>query len=199
MPKTDINSKKSSDNLAPASGRFVLRLDPALHAALRAAAACEGVSLNDYCAMRLAAPLGHPAARAGAVAVVRQAARCTGAALIGVVVFGSWSRGEAAPGSDVDVLIVVDGSLPVSRALYRRWDADSVAWDGHAVEPHFVHLPAPDRRVAGLWGEVAIDGIVLFERGHRVSRRLAAVRRDIATGKVKRREVHGQGYWADVA
>jgi len=37
-------------------GRFLLRISPGLHAALREAATAQGLSLNDYCARKLAAP-----------------------------------------------------------------------------------------------------------------------------------------------
>lgn len=181
-----------------ASGRFVLRLDPGLHAALRRAALEAGVSLNDYCTQKLAAP-GNPAAVAGATAVVERAAALFGADLVAVVAYGSWARGEALATSDVDVLVVVEPSAPITRELYRRWDADPLTLDGRPVEPHFVHLPSPDDPPTGLWAEAAIDGIVLFERGMRVSARLAQTRRDIAAGRLVRRIVHGQPYWSVAA
>lgn len=175
-----------------ASGRFVIRMDPHLHAALRAAAREAGTSLNDYCVQRLAMP-GRgsvPAAR-----VVQRAAAIAGASLVGVANFGSWSRGEAAAGSDVDVLIVVDASLPVTRELYHRWDAAACEWDGLRVEPHFAQLPAPDDRISGLWAEVALDGIVLFERGFELSHSLARIRSRILSGEVVRRWSNGVSYW----
>jgi len=180
-----------------ASGRFVLRLSPGLHATLRSAAAEAGVSLNDYCVRKLAAPSG--SALAGATAVVEQAAGLVGADLIGVIAHGSWTRGEARATSDLDVLIVVDEGAPITRALYRQWDACPLTWDGHTVEPHFVSLRDGEARTTGLWAEAAIDGIVLFERGLRVSRRLAAIRREVLAGRLVRRTVHGQPYWSEVA
>jgi hypothetical protein len=42
-----------------ASGRFVLRIEPGLHAALRAAADGAGVSLNEHCRLKLLAPRIH--------------------------------------------------------------------------------------------------------------------------------------------
>jgi hypothetical protein len=99
----------------------------------------------------------------------------------------------------VDLLVVVDRSVALTRALDREWDEESVSWEGRRVEPHFVHLPEEGRVAAGLWAEVALDGIVLFECGLAVSKRLAAVRRDIVAGKIVRKTSHGQPYWAEVA
>lgn len=181
------------------SGRFVLRISPGLHAALRAAAAAEGMSLNDYCARKLAAPVGCLAANGGAVAAVERAAELVGGDLVGVVAFGSWARDELADGSDIDLLVVLAPTTPLTRELYRRWDKAPVAWDGRPVEPHFVHLPPTADPPGGLWPEVALDGIVLFERGLELSAHLARVRRAIAAGRLVRRLVHGQPYWAEVA
>jgi predicted nucleotidyltransferase len=176
-----------------------LRLAPGLHAALRRAAAAAGISLNDYCVRRLSSPGGDAAALTGAAQTVQRAAGLLGSGLMGVVVFGSWARGEAAAGSDVDVLIAADRDVALTRGLYRTWDEEAVVWDHRVVEPHFVHLPESEDRVTGIWAEVAVDGLVLFERGLRVSRYLARVRRDILEGRLVRRVVHGQPYWTAVA
>ena len=181
------------------SGRFVLRLDPDLHARLRAEAAARGVSLNAHCAQRLAAPGGVSPGFEGAADTVRRAGELMGESLIAVVLFGSWARGEPADTSDVDVLIVIDGDVPITRELYRRWDEAPVAWSGRTVDPHFVHLPAPRRTPSGLWAEVAIDGIVLHDPGRRLFPRLAAVRRALAEGRLRRQTVHGAGYWTEPA
>lgn len=191
-------TRKSGSKHSP-SGRFVLRLSPGLHAALRHAARAAGVSLNDYCVHKLALPSGNLAGATGATAVVERAAELFGDHLLAVVAYGSWSRNEATAGSDVDVLVVVDAGAPITRALYRRWDAQPLAWDGHAVEPHFVRLRGREEGATGLWAEAAIDGIVLFERGLQVSRRLAEVRRDVLAGRLVRRTAHGQPYWSEVA
>jgi predicted nucleotidyltransferase len=180
------------------SGRFLLRIDPRLHAALRAAAEAAETSLNDYCARKLAAApgnLGEPFASAA----VERAAELIGAHLIGVAVFGSWARDALSERSDVDLLIVVDEHIAITRDLYRAWDDEPLRWEGRAIEPHFVHLGSDEGRAAGLWAEVAIDGIVLYDRGFTLARRLARLRRDIAEGRIVRREVHGQPYWVQVA
>ena len=182
-----------------ASGRFVLRIDPGLHAVLRRAAGEAGLSLNDYCARRLAFPGADVAALPGAGAVVARAAGLFGADLVGVAAFGSWARGDATSGSDVDVLVVLESTVPLTRQLYREWDGRPIEWSGRPIEPHFLHLPTPERTGAGIWAEVALDGIVLFERGLRLSRCLSGVRGDIAAGRLVRRLVHGQPYWTEVA
>jgi hypothetical protein len=175
----------------------VLRIDPGLHSALREAARRLGLSLNDFCARKLAAPasnLGGPAAD-----VIRRAASTFGEALVGVVAFGSWARYEHGAASDVDLLVIIEPSVPITRKLYRTWDAEPLQWDTHPVEPHFVHLPEPDTRVTGLWAEAAVDGIVLFDRDLSVSKRLAEIRRRIVAGELVRRHAHGQPYWVGVA
>ena len=181
------------------SGRFVLRLDPVLHAELRREAAARGISLNAHCVQRLAAATGASPGFEGAADTVRRATELMGESLIGIVVFGSWARGEPADTSDIDVLIVIDGDIPITRAMYRRWDEAPVAWNGRSVDPHFVHLPPERRTPSGLWAEVAIDGIVLHGRDHRLFSGLAAVRRALAEGRLRRRTVHGTGYWAELA
>ena len=149
---------------APApSGRFVLRIDPGLHAILRRAARDAGVSLNEYCARKLMLPGGGATDLAPAAAAVARAADLFGDSLLAVAAFGSWARDELAAGSDVDVLVVLASRLSLTRRLYREWDRSPLTWNGRRGEPHFVHLPAPDAVVGGLWAEVAVDGVVLFE------------------------------------
>ncbi len=180
-----------------ASGRFLLRIDPGLHAALRAASRAAGLSLNDYCARKLAAPGADPAGPA--TAVVARAAQVHGDALLGVVAYGSWARGEATPTSDLDALIVLAPDAPLQRRLYDAWDEAPLAWSGLPIEAHLVRLPGPDEPPSGLWAEAALDGIVLHDPGLRVSRHLVHVRRGIAKGELVRREACGQPYWTGSA
>lgn len=181
------------------SGRFLLRLDPGLHALVRAAAAEAGLSLNDYCARRLAASIGEAPTVGPAAVCVERAARLFGDRLLGVVLYGSWARGEAADDSDIDLLVVLDEEIPLRRELYRTWDDRPITWEGRRIEVHFAHLPKARRAPGGLWAEVALDGIVLFERALTVSRRLSAVRRAILAGQIVRRTAQGQPYWVEVA
>lgn len=190
---SDDTTVDSRESRTP-SGRFVLRIDPGLHGSLREAARAAATSLNEYCARKLASPGVWMDEEASAI--VERAASILGEALVGVVAFGSWVRGEHDATSDFDVLLIADDDLPVSRHLYRRWDdAPGLAWQGLEVEPHFVHLLPEGEVPSGLWGEVATDGVILFERGFQVSTRLAEVRRRIADGGIVRRFAEGQPYW----
>ena len=174
----------------------MLRLDSGLHGALRATARAHGVSLNEYCARKLAAPLGDLQAFEGASEAIRRAAALLGESLVAVMVFGSWARGEVAATSDVDLLIVAGDDVALTRDLYRRWDETPLAWGQHVVEPHFVRAPAAGQSPSGFWAEIAVDGIVLYQRDAHISNWLAAVRRQLAEGRLQRRTVHGQAYWA---
>ncbi len=185
------------DDITSDSGRFLLRIDPALHRELRAAARRAGLSLNEYCARKLAQPGGSTSTEAAAV--LARAAAIHGAALIGVAAFGSWARGRAGDTSDVDLLIVLEDRVAIGRRAYHAWDEAPLTWDGREVEPHLVHIPAPGSRVSGLWAEVATDGVILFEREYRLSRRLVPIREAIAEGRLVRRRVHGQTYWVEAA
>jgi predicted nucleotidyltransferase len=184
----------SSGALAP-SGRFLLRIEPGLHDALREAAAAAGLSLNDFCARKLAATGG--VTNRAASDVVTRAAEVCGSALIAVAAFGSWARDEQAQDSDVDVLIVLDRPIPITRGLYAAWDASAtdLFWDGRPVEPHFAHLPDRHAPLSGLWAEVALEGVVLFDRGFTLSKQLVEVRRRVIGGELTRRVAHGQPYW----
>ncbi len=180
---------------AEPSGRFVVRLDPGLHAALRAEAAARGTSLNALCSDLLA-----DGRRGGCSeefdAVVKSAVAVFDGDLVGVVAFGSWARGEATTVSDIDVLLVLAPSVAITRDIYRRWDRiASPTIERRVVDVHFVALPVDDERFSSLWAEVARDGIIAFDRDHRVSRYLGKVRRQLLGGHHRRAMAHGQPYW----
>jgi predicted nucleotidyltransferase len=180
------------------SGRFVLRIDPGLHGALREAARAAGVSLNEYCARKLATPTFGFEGLEFTIEAVQRAATVVGENLIGLAAFGSWTREELHDESDIDLLVVVEDKVRLSRDLYLAWDEAPIWWNGHRVEPHFVHLPDLERTTLGLWAEAAVDAIILFTRDLTLPSRLARVRNDIAAGRIVRRVVHGQPYWTEV-
>jgi len=186
-----------TDTTPQASGRFLVRIDPGLHARLREEARAGGISLNDCCVRRLASP--GPVLPAPAAAAIRHAEVVLGEPVVGAVVYGSWARGEEGSDSDIDLLFVLPASASVTRDLYRRWDASPPRWDGRAIEPHFVHLPEPDAEITGTWAEAAIDGIVLYDPAPQVARALASIRRRILAGEIVRRWANGQPYWTTAA
>ena len=109
-----------------------------------------------------------------------------------MVLFGSFARGEAAEHSDIDLLIVTEPSVPLGRALYAVWDATS---SDATVSPHFVHLPEKVFEAGSRWYEVAIDGVVLFEKGRLITGFLRTVRKAIADRLIERKDAYGHGYW----
>ncbi len=171
----------------------MLRLDPRLHGLLREDAQAAGVSLNDWCGRTLTAP-GAGGLDAASAAVLPLRSRL-GSDLLGVVVYGSFARGELATGSDVDLLVVLEAHVPITRSLYREWEGVVPLWNGREIDLHFVHLPAPADRVSGSWAEAGVCGIVLYERDVAVSRHLIAIRQRIAAGELVRRTAQGQPYW----
>ena len=177
----------TSHDTAAKSGRFLLRMPPPLHAAL---------SLNEYCVRRLAA-FGVGMDDSDAVALVARAGAVAGGALMGVLLHGSWVRGDATATSDVDAIVVVEPRVRLSRALYRTWDEQPVTWKGRPVDAHFVHPPGDDT-FSGLWAEAAIDGLVLFDRRGHLSTALTRIRRAV-DGRLVRRVVHGQSYWVEAS
>lgn len=188
MPDTNLRRPRPS-------GRFVLRIPPELHARLREEARDAGRSLNEICTRKLAAPGG--VAESPGASIVARAIEQFGRTLVGVLLFGSWARGEAGTASDVDLLVVIDPEVPIVRSLYRPWDETPCRWEGRRLEVHFIHRPEGGARPTGLWAEVALDGLVLFDRDLELSRHLIQVRREIATGSVRREQSHGQPYWVE--
>jgi predicted nucleotidyltransferase len=181
------------------SARFLLRLPPLLHRALTARAAALDLSLNEYCVRKLSGPESPAVRTAAALDVRTRAAAVAGTRLLGVIVHGSWARAEARRASDVDVLVVVDAGLALTRTLYRSWDDAPLAWEGRAVDAHFLHLPTDPDRAGGVWCEAAIDGIVLSDRDGRIEDTLRRIRRAVADGRLIRKHAHGQPYWTVAA
>jgi predicted nucleotidyltransferase len=179
--------------------RFLLRLPAAIHRQLTTQAAAQRLSLNEYCVRILAGTDGGALSSRAVLDVRSRAATVAGQHLLGIVAHGSAARGEARISSDVDVLVVVDRALPLSRALYRRWDADPIAWEGRPVDVHVVHLPIDPDRAGGVWCEAAIDGVVVYDVGGRVQQSLWRIRRAIADGRLVRKHAHGQPYWTVAA
>jgi hypothetical protein len=178
-----------------------------LHGRLREEAMITGQSLNQLCLARLGAGGESPAGPGAAAAHTRllpgnfleEVVRRWLGELVGLILFGSFARGEATEASDTDLLLVMRPGMKIARGLYRLWDEfrreDSGGEDAGKISPHFVVLPESVRAAGGLWYEAALDGIVLWENGSQVSHFLGFVREAMAEGKIRRRMLHGSPYW----
>jgi len=173
------------------SGRFVLRIPPALHGELSRRALAEGRSLNALCGEILER---HPGpAESGWIGTIRSA---FGEFLEGIVLFGSVARGEEQAESDLDLLMVVGAGTPLRRSLYRTWDElGPEKAEGRELSPQFIKLPESPDSAGAIWLEAALDGIVLWDRAGRIGRCLGEMRRRIADGKMRRRVSNGHPYW----
>ena len=183
------------------SGRFVVRVTPRLHGALRERADRLGVSLNEVCRGALAAAVDAEAGGATTESALPERGmlvRITDSYrpdIVGVILFGSRAQGTAGPDSDWDILLVMARGTPLSRDLYRTWD-ERIDRGARVpiVSPHFIHLPSPAGG-GSLWLEAALHGQVLWQRDAGLTRRLARARERIAAGQVCRRIAYGTPYW----
>lgn len=184
------------------ASKILVRLPRQLHAELKSEAARLGVSLNELCLQALQRRLRDPAAPPKApfepLACILKSS--LGSKLEAVVLFGSQARDDATAGSDADLLLCLQPGIALTRDLYAEWDrlveAHPEAMSG-VLSPHFCLLPAAPENAGSLWFEVAIDGIVLWERTLAVSRFLASVRRYLLAGGRIRRSAYGVPYWVE--
>lgn len=188
-----------SSRSAPRVARVLLRLPADLHRTLVKAAADLDLSFNEYCVRRLKAPAETPGQSEVRSLVVSRAHAVFGDRLRGVLVLGSWARGDAATTSDIDALVVIDPDTKLTRDLYRAWDRDPLSFEGRAVDAHFAHPSPSGTAPTAVWCEAAIDGVVWHDRDGAITRRLGEVRRAIADGRVVRAFSHGQPYWKGAA
>lgn len=190
---------KKSSTTAPGVARVLLRLPGDLHRTLIASAADAGLSLNELLVRRLRAPADAHGLSAVRSLVVTRARAVFGDRLRGVLVLGSWARGEAAATSDIDVLIVIDPATPLTRDLYRAWDAEPLHFEGRSIDAHVAHPSQAGTAPTAVWCEAAVDGVVWYDRDGAIAVRLGEVRRAIAEGRVVRALAHGQPYWKGAA
>ena len=114
-----------------------------------------------------------------------------------VIIFGSWARGDQTSESDLDVLVVLDSKIKITRKLYTEWEEfnfkDVSLPDNLSI--HFSQVPS--QSLSGFWCEIASDGIVIFDVGLQVSRFLINLREKILSGQYSARFSHGHRYWIE--
>ncbi|MBP1595684.1 MAG: Nucleotidyltransferase domain protein [Acidobacteria bacterium] len=188
---------------------LILRIPSPLHQRLKEEARTADLSLNKHCIALLGRRTRDSAAEGAATSLTLATGRSRRMALLqdlsarvletwggdleGLVLFGSFARGRQTVNSDIDLLVVLHGSVTLDRDLYSRWQLDK--FDGRQVSPLIVRIPGKEERIGGLWFEVALDGIVLYDRNLHLSRFLSCVRDLVAGGKVRRMVTHGHPYW----
>ncbi len=183
------------------SGKFILRSPAELHQRLVQEAYQKGMSLNQICLHFLSEGLDRLKNKEKSfdkyLWILKPLRKYFKEQLLGVILFGSQVTGEATPASDVDFLIVLSPSSPLSRASYRWWDQHigESRHEGKILNPQFVHLPASPRKAGGLWFEVALAYSILWEKGKRISSSLKGIKKIIYNGEIRRFVSHGQPYW----
>lgn len=185
--------------------RFLARMPIQLFNALRQHAGAQEESINSALVQLLEKALQTEALSikvtlAPALArALRSVKQLFGAELLGVVLFGSTARGEDRPGSDVDILLVLNSKRQLNRELYDQVYASLLESDKDKAAPHLslhlINLPENDTAVDGFLLEVALEGIVLFERDFLVSRFFIKLRKMITVGYFVRETLYGHPYW----
>lgn len=188
------------------SGKFVVRIPPELHRSLRDEAYARGISLNDLCVERLSGtPASHPEESLSLwrelppTLLSKSKLKAAGFNLVGLVLFGSFARGQADSLSDIDLLLILPVGTELSREWYSRWDArlepQLRSVTHRRVNPQFVTLPRSPEEAGSLWLEVAGEGIILWEDDLKISTLLHGLRTQIKSRIFVRQESHGQPYW----
>lgn len=137
----------------------------------------------------------------GLQSAVAEIGRHYGDRVLAIALFGSRVGARARADSDWDLLLVLDGAVPLRRGLYQEWD-DEVApileTIRSGISPHFVHLPLAETPPSSLWLEVTLSHEILLDRTGVLESHLARVRSMIDRGQFERRAVHGVNYWRTV-
>jgi predicted nucleotidyltransferase len=188
------------------SGNFVLRVPPDFHRKLSQMASQSGESLNRFCLKKIKDSLQlHPSLsgveqKPSFQSTLAEKLKSAGIPLIGIVMFGSTARGEARDSSDIDLLLVVDQSLPLTRKLYQIWDdcistLQTSSEISAQLSPQFVVLPREPANAGSLWFETAIEGLIWMDTDFKIERFLAQIRMAIVRGEIRREVSHGHPYW----
>ena len=127
--------------------------------------------------------------------VVRALEQSLGDSLVSVVLFGSRARGEARPDSDWDLLVIAEHlpdrllkrSLFVVSLLPPQW-RHRVAIVAKTRAEFESALPSP-------YLDIAVDGIILYDRSRYVAAKLAYLQRRISELGLRRVELNGDRVW----
>lgn len=173
--------------------RLLLRLPTELHQRAKAQALRRKLSLNSVLVEAIKRGLASGEVEELAPHIIKMAQAQFGAALLGLMLYGSRARGDAYQSSDTDLLLVLDGSIRIERELYRYWDDKLPS----SVSLVIADLPQRASDAGSLWLECALDAKIIYDPTGVVRRRLSEIKERILSGAVVRRTTHGQGYWIE--
>lgn len=180
------------------SGRFVLRIPSELHKKLTDISTRQNASLNQICILLLnkglAAAETKPDDFIKFDPVIEKLKSRFKDKLIGVALFGSQVKGEATASSDIDMLVVLDDSVSLNRALYSWWDSEMV-WNDGELNPHFILYPKDIQCVGGLWFEVALSGKIIYQKDIIIDQLFSKLKKFVADGGARRYISNGHPYW----
>ena len=179
---------------APDKHRFLLRLDASLYHQLLQLPKTQGLSVNTLCSTLIDQGLREIAPKPKWIEAV--AAAYESENLQAIVLFGSRSRGDATPSSDLDLLLVFPTGTRITRSLYRKQEElESLFAPGIELSFHCAALPQDRNELSGLWFEVALDGKILWKKTDSITLWLDRVKEALCSGKYVRKLSSGQPYW----
>ncbi|MBI2092598.1 MAG: nucleotidyltransferase domain-containing protein [Deltaproteobacteria bacterium] len=118
-----------------------------------------------------------------------------GEKLCGIILFGSQVTGKATSESDIDLMIILDKSMPIERGLYKWWD-DNIVWnEKNMLNPHFVNILEDEKLAGGLWLEIATTGKVIYQKKTVLDKLFAKLKELIGNGEVRMYISNGHPYW----
>jgi hypothetical protein len=177
-----------------ADKKILLRIPTSLHEQVKARAKAAKISINSLIQRYIEQGALGVTALAGSGEIIKAADAQFGLNFIGLMLFGSRARGDAHDTSDTDLLLVVEPSVRIDRALYRYWDHNTP--EGISIQ--ISHLPAMPSEAGSLWLECALDGRILHDPSGRIADFLNSARSYITSGAVVRKTTHGQGFWVPI-
>jgi len=179
----------------PKKEALFLRIAPDLIAKLKKCAEKEEVSLNSYCTDVLQDVVSERTnvSLSYYESIVEEAKDFFKSDLRAVILFGSRARGNFTSESDIDLLFVVDSKVKIQRAIYTSFEKGRDLPDELSI--HIVNLPESCDALSGIWCEVALEGVVLFDSEMIISRFLSNVRELIVDGTYVGKYSHGHRYW----
>lgn len=168
------------------SGKFVLRISPEMHALLKCEAEENNLSLNQLINKKLFENKSEK---------YESILKLFKHNLLGIVLFGSYVRGEPRKSSDIDLLIVLAKEIEIKRSLYHLWDDKIEHKMGSIYSPQFTHLPKDYNSISSLWLEVGLEGEIAYDPLGVIKKEIFKIKSEISSGKYRRKLTHGHPYW----